>query len=846
MYRFRKPAYSNVPEVRILSLPFFHPNIFLLSLLFESSDNFGKQNILSITSFWVIIGIIFIHTGDSMKRFLKLSIITFLLLAILLSASVYTLLRLSRAKYDGEVGLSGLNKQVVVERDNYGVPIIKADNRLDASRAMGYLHAQERYFQMDLLRRKSAGELSEIIGPKTLDVDKKIRLHQLRKHSKEIISNMPEAEIAILEAYTEGVNTGLDDLKVKPWEYFLLSSEPKEWLMEDSILVSYIIFIELQDKDAVIDVSRGYMQEILGEEVYNFMIDNGSSWDSPLDSSKTTLPTLPMAAHFRQALKASAVATKGEMEEERAKGSNNWVVGGDLTADGSAMVACDMHLSLGVPNIWYRTSLMYTEGSQACRIDGITLPGTPFMIMGSNENVAWGFTSSFVNISDAIIIEEEDGQYKTPEGSKDFEVDIEKIYIKGEEEPLEYEITNTIWGPILEEDYFGKKIAVKWVGHDNDCMDLGLLKLERVKNTRQAIDLVKTLHMPTLSFVAGDKEGNIGWTFTGFLPKRKGYNGYLPVSFADGKASWLGRRSPEEYPEIYNPDNNILFTANNRLLSGKEYEYIGDGGYKNPARAYQIKSKLQAITDAKEEDLLSIQMDYEARYLRRWQELFLDTLSHSEYFVGYPLEELKQVAADWNGYADSSSEAYYLIRTFYSISVRNVLQRIFSPCLKVWDGFNYSKVDYEEQVWTIIKEQPKHLLSLSSDNWQEELSQYIIEAYEQCSIDGELLPWSAENTLNIQHPISKAAPILGRWIDMPKWPVSGDLNTPKLSRPDQGASQRMVVSPGGEERAIFHMPGGQSGNPISPYYKKGHEDWYYGRKSALINKNIRHKLILNP
>ncbi|MBT6928801.1 MAG: penicillin acylase family protein, partial [Waddliaceae bacterium] len=520
-----------------------------------------------------------------LKKYIIITVSALIIISGALAGTIYHFVKGGIAQYSGTVELPGLSAPVTIERDSYGIPTIKASNRADITRAIGFTHGQERFFQMDLLRRKSAGELSELVGKKALPLDKKQRFHQFRKRMQKNFEMMPEAERKDLIAYAEGVNAGVKALSKKPWEYYLLGGTPREWMPEDSMLVGIVMFQELQDSTGEFDLSRGYMEKLLPPDVYEFFVNNGSAWQATLDESITPMKPIPGEESF------SYLYKRGLTEEEQFPeimpiGSNNWVMDGSHTGGQGAIVACDMHLSHSVPNVWYRAHFeYYNDKGEEIVVDGVTLPGAPPIVLGSNGNVAWGLTASEINATDIVIIEEtEPGYYKTPDGVMAYEKDTEIINIKGGK-TAECDVINTIWGPVLDKTFFGKPVALKWVAHELLSVNMKLVLFEDCVTAEEALEKSKNVRTPALNLVVGDSEGNIGWTLIGYVPKRKGYEGNIPVSFADGTASWEGCLDAEEYPIIYNPSSGILWTANNRTLGNEWTGLLGDGGYFSSARA---------------------------------------------------------------------------------------------------------------------------------------------------------------------------------------------------------------------------------------------------------------------
>ncbi|MDH4260388.1 MAG: penicillin acylase family protein, partial [Gammaproteobacteria bacterium] len=340
-------------------------------------------------------------------RVLRAGLITVACLLLLIVAGAWLALRASLPSIDGERNLAGLSAPVAIERDAAGVPVIRGATREDVARAMGYAHAQDRWFQMDLLRRTSAGELAELLGPALLDTDRRIRLHQFRKRAALALTALDPVGRGILKTYAAGVNAAIADSRMRPFEYLLLRTKPAPWRAEDTLLVVYAMWIDLQGLEDRGEQQDGLLAATLPESLYQLLINGDPEWDAPLDGSVLPRPPLPDATEidlrkFDPALFGAKTAMITEQDPQQTLGSNNWALAGSHTASGRAMLANDMHLTLRVPNIWYRARLVV--GSGQIDVSGVTLPGVPGVIAGSNGHVAWGFTNSYGDFQDLVVI----------------------------------------------------------------------------------------------------------------------------------------------------------------------------------------------------------------------------------------------------------------------------------------------------------------------------------------------------------------------------------------------------------------------------------------------------------
>lgn len=778
----------------------------------------------------------------------------------------------SLPQLDGEQALPGLSAAVRVERDARGVPTIHGESRIDVARGLGFVHAQERFFQMDLLRRRAAGELAELFGAAAVDLDRRVRIHRFRPLAGRVVERASAEERALTEAYTEGVNAGLAALRAAPFEYVVLRLEPAPWRAEDTVLVALAMFLTLQDEDGRVESNLGLMAELLPPALFDFLAPRGTEWDAPLLGGATAMPAIPgpgvvdlrqrdpAARAFRgdapvagRAAWNAASSLEGEDESsDAALGSNNWAVAGSETADGRAIVANDMHLGIGVPNTWYRARLSFAQDGEPRQIVGVTLPGAASVVVGSNGRVAWGFTNSYGDWGDLVVLEPAPGGtdlYRTPAGARAIERVPETIRVKGAPDQT-LEVEQTVWGPIVDRDHLGRRRALRWAAHDPEGVNLGLLALERAGTLAEAQRAANLAGIPHQNFVCADREGHVGWTIMGRIPRRVGFDGRLPGSWADGSRRWDGWLAPEEYPRIVDPPGGRIWTANARVVDGAMLAVVGDGGYDLGARARQIRDGLRELATPTERDMLAVQLDDRALFLSRWQELLLATLT-PQAVAGQPLRaELKRLAESWGARAAVDSAGYRLVRGFRSAVAELALDPLSEACRKADPRFRaFRTFQYEGPLWALVRTRPSHLLDARFATWDELLLAAVDATISQALEQGPRLAertWGERNSPAVQHPLSRAVPLLARWLDMPRSPIPGDSYMPRVQNGDEGASERLAVAPGHEDDGYFMMPCGQSGHPFSPYYGDGHRDWLQGRPAPLLPGAVQHVLTLRP
>ena len=779
-----------------------------------------------------------------MKRLLTaFAIVIVLVIAAALMA--LTLMRSSLPMLDGELAMGGISAPVTISRDAQGIAVIYGETRADVAFATGFAHAQDRFFQMDLSRRAAAGELAEIFGERALDADRSNRIHRFRDRAKRISGSLPAFEQAVLAAYTAGVNAGLASLESKPFEYYLLGSDPAPWRYEDAMLVGYSMFMVLNDQRGRRDTERGLLQRVLPAEYFNWMWPAGTEWDAPMIGGAVIAPAMPSASVID--LSSSKVVNGLSVGPEAPQfGSNNWAVSGALTADGRAMVASDMHLGIRVPNTFYRARLVVDGGSD---VSGLTLPGTPIVVSGSNGNVAWSFTNSQGDWTDVVELRPgpDTGTYQTPEGPRAFDVHQESIVISGGD-AVTLEVRDTIWGPVIDDEAFPNGLAISWIAHHAAASNMNHLALENANDLQSAMTIATTLGMPPQNFVAGDAKGNIGWTIAGQIPLRTDFDATLPADWSSGHG-WKGWLNGTDYPRIVNPPSGRIWTANARVVDGDMLALIGHGRYARGARAGQIRDGLTARESFSPADFLAIQLDDRALFLQRWQSLLLRLLEGDG-----QRREFASLVAQWNARASVDSVGYRLVRGFRANVYARVANMLMSPARKHYDEERIAEISlgpqFEAPLWQAIQEKPAHLLAADYESWDALLLLAVDDLIAEFDTryGGNLADrtWGERNTAQINHPLSGALPLIGDWLNMPREALAGDSDMPRVAGPAFGASERFGVSPGAEADGYLHMPAGQSGHPMSVFYRAGHNDWVQGRPTPFLPGEPVHQLRLVP
>lgn len=775
-------------------------------------------------------------------RYIRRLLITGVLIACLLIITAGFLLRGSLPQYDGEIMAAELSAPVSIDRDALGSVTFKGQNRLDLATAMGYVHAQERFFEMDLMRRQAAGELAELLGTGLVTHDRRVRQFRMRSRATAVLQQLPAEQLQLLDAYRIGVNQGMQALTANPFPYLLTQTQPTAWRNEDSILVILAMFFTLNESNIYRELKLSSMRAALPDSVYQFLTMPAGNWDAPLIDEPLALPKLPSVSDINLQALDERLLKDGHSNTEYAPGSNSFAVSGAL-ADGSALVANDMHLTLRVPNIWFRSRLIYpsTTSSDHHDITGLSLPGVPSIVIGSNRHIAWSFTNSHGDFADWIrvtIDEKDNTRYLGATGWKPLNIIQETIRVRAAPDEM-LAVTETEWGPIIAKDHDNTSLALAWTALHPEAVNLKLIDLEHAQTAEQAAKIAQLTGIPVQSFIVGDRNGDISWTFAGRIPNRSdNYDPQLPADWSVSDTGWNGWLDAEHYPLINNPALQRLWSANSRAVSGKQLALLGNGGYDLGARATQIRDNLLARDQFTVANMQAIQLDDRALLLTPWYELLKTTLKAAD--DGNPswVAMMKTALNDWNGHAATDSVSYRAVRTYRYEVMKTVLNGFAAQVRQQDATFKLPRLSQGELiVWQLLEHQPRHLLPVPYRNWEELLYQCAQVVAVQLQQNGGITErdWGEYNAARIRHPLSQKLPAwLAQWLDMPNDPLPGDHNMPRVQSPDFGASQRSVVAPDQEEQGYLDMPGGQSGHPLSPYYGSGHANWVSGKPTPFL------------
>ena len=738
--------------------------------------------------------------------------------------------------------IPGLLDEVVVTIDDRGVPKITGEHRADVVRVQGWMHARDRLFQMDGLRRVSSARLEGLAGPQARGEDDRFRKFRMLEAADEIYAALPEDQRLLLMAYADGVNAGAK-AHPKTLEHTILQNNFEPWQPRDSICVLQTMWAALSIERRM-ELVRGVVSD-LGPELFEFLARGRSHWDAPTEIFANEPPRPPVipsaeAVNLRDDLERSE--TRGLVQPVMAMlGSNNWAVSKERSATGYAILANDPHLPLSAPGYWYRADLHW-PGMNAM---GASQPGLPGATVGATDHLSWGLTNTggnFLDYAEIKLQRDEEGWF--------FETFGPKERLRGA--PIDGEalvgLRSTL-GPLVEvvsqeEEEATVRFAV-WTALRPESANLTQFQLLEAKNVDEGVAVTSTWFGPSQNVVMADASGRIGWTISGFIPKRLGFDGSTPVPWsADRRWDW-GAQAPR--PSVVDPESGVLYTANNRVAGWEYAPAIGenwDPGY----RASRIRDLLAQKQEHDEQSLLAIALDTRVEMMDAWYQRFTQALQSLD---GGNAGRARNLSKDWNGTAAADSRSYVMVQAFREVVEDALLSPLVAPVAEAMEVYQSKFPAREEAVEAILRARPLHLLPLPHDTWESFLSDCAAKTIQVLIQKGGpnalAKRWGEKNSPGVAHPIAnQLPPLFDGLVRLPDPPQSGSMDAVKVIRPGFGASLRMVISPSNHDAAIYHMPGGQSGDPRSDQYRKGHNAWIKGKPTTMRSGPAVRTIRLQP
>jgi penicillin amidase len=756
---------------------------------------------------------------------------------------------------DGLAYLPGLQGQVTVDRDVWGIPHVRASSLADMAEAQGYVVAQDRLWQMDLLRRVARGQLSEILGAGTVAIDKHFRLLRFGPAAERDAARLDEESRIIMEAYSRGVNKFIEQHQNNlPVEFKLLKYQAQPWQPSDSLVIGAYMYETLTETweekfnraqvFARVGPDKGKDLFSVDAALDHFVVgdpdqpgggsqrsgdpddeddEDDMSQDDVLKAGAQTPNTQFGFTDLTTALAPSVVQWLDESQRNirHTLGSNNWVVSGDHTATGKPLLANDTHLELGIPPIWYQMHL----SCPGWNVKGFTLPGAPLVIIGHNDRIAWGFTNNGADVQDLYIESfnpAQSDEYKANGKWLKAQIVDEVIHVKGAPDE-HFPVTITRHGPVVKTDG-STGYALRWTATEPGALANTYNRLGKAQNWKEFREVMKSVWGPAQNAVYADIRGNIGYLMAARVPLRKKGRGELPVPGDTDAFEWKGYIPFDELPQILNPEDGLIVTANARVVGPDYKPYLTDH-WEEPYRTARIWDLLHDRHDLRPADMMKVQAD---------------TYSYPDVFLAEQLapaaklsapkdprtQKLIALAKDWNGIADPDSIAV----PFLEATRRATLKLILQPALGADTNlYQWRSTAFLQRVLT---ERPPSWLPSGYKNYDELLVAAADESVQQLEKDSgspkiENWPWKRFDSLEMLHPLGREG-WLKKLFSITGKPQGGTAFSPRAATRHHGPAMRFVANPGNWDDSLMLIPAGQSGQLGSSHYSDQFRHWYEG------------------
>ncbi len=771
---------------------------------------------------------------------------------------------------DGDLRIAGLSAPVMVRRDAHGVPHIVAATQDDLFVAQGYVTAQDRLWQMDIFRRNANGELAEILGPGLVKHDTVQRVFGFRNAAQRIYANLGAEDRRRFDAYAHGVNEFIaqhqDSL---PEEFRFLMYKPKPWTGADAMSIATMM-VNMLDTHWDVKLAREEISAKLNNAKLEAELYPVGSWrDRPPTGEVIDLtqphPTPPSANDDDEDDRTQTRVAPGANEREFsggtidvaglratlglpdcdgcASGSNNWVISGRHTASGKPLLANDMHLAFTEPSIWYMADLR-APGYHAA---GVTLPGTPFVVAGHNEHVAWGFTALFADVQD-LYFEKLDGKgnYQAGDGSwKPLTVNRETIHVRGGKDVM-VDVQSTAHGPLLIPLFKEwRPVALKWTLYEPTFNALPIYAMNTAQNWTEFSAALGAWCWPTQNVVYSDDQGHIAYHAVGRVPVRPA--GLQGKMIDDAQHEWQGYIPFDSMPNAYDPPSGFLATANARVTTEKSPVPL-TLEWETPYRIERIYKLLQGRDRLAPKDMLAVQTDVYSEVDQELAHRFAYAIDHAE----KPDERLRKAAdimRSWDGRLTIDAVAPSIVDQARSAFWPLVLE----PKLgKIADDYRWSEKDFAEE--EIIMHGDLEWLPPGYKSWDELLTEAVRRGMQHGHAPGDVSQWAYGDwhVIDIEHPLAPFLPVISRMAGTGRQPLSGDTTTVKQVSSTLAPSQRFTMDWNNIDGSTENIVLGESGDPFSSYYRDQWNDYYNGTTFALpfspaaVAANTRHTLRLLP
>ncbi len=784
-------------------------------------------------------------------RLLWFVIILTLILAFATGGGVVWLDRAMRAQLpqlDGEHRTRAVLAPVTVRRDAQGVPHLEAQTLDDLIAAQGYVTAQDRLWQMDMIRRMAAGETAEVLGAQFAEHDRMQRVLAFRPTAERLAASLSARDRAYFEAYARGVNAYIGDTRNQlPAEFRLLRYEPKPWQPVDSMLV-LLTMVQLLDTQWPTKLSRERIEARLGPVLAADLYPTGSWRDHPpvpaaiapesTLPATTTEPPSTTQSTLRDLVHLEALAGLPAPQP----GSNEWAVSGAHTATGLPLLSNDMHLPHQIPGIWYLVDLH----AGSFHVTGVSIPGVPFVAAGHNDQIAWGFTAMGGDTQDVLIEKTNDrSEYWANGGWREMERDRQTVRVRWGRDQT-FDVLRTENGPVITSLLPGESrtLTLRWTIYDPAIASgVPLFDLNAASDWTSFEEALRAWWAPTLNVVYADRTGHIGYQAAARIPLRPGGLSGTPVAAG---SSWSGIVPYTAMPSVLDPPSGILATANARITPDG-YPYSLSLAWASPYRNERIWKWLAGKDKLTRADMLTLQTDVYSEVDQELAQRVAYAIDHAKK-PGTRLQVAADLLRSWNGVLAVDSSAAAIV----TATKRAFWPLLLEPKLGAeWQAYQWPEADFAEE--ELMTHHPAAWLPPAYGSWDELLAAAVGRGLDEAHAPGDLRSWryGASHTVELTHPLYGRLPFF-RWTGTGTLPQSGDGTTVKQVAHTFGPSQRFTMDWADVDGSTENIVLGESGDPLSPHYRDQWTAWYQGWTFAMpfspeaVAAAARHTLTLVP
>ncbi len=792
-----------------------------------------------------------------MKIFKRILLGLLILVAVLLLTGLFLLNRFKRAalpNYNKNVELEGLSNDVTVYRDSFAIPHIYAENEEDLYRAVGFAMAQDRLWQMDLLRRVTQGRLSEILGKDQLETDLLMRALRIQEKSEKILNGARPEIVSSLEAFAEGINFYVENYPLPP-EFKILNYKPEPWKPVHSInLIGYMAW----------DLSSGWGTELLLNRLKKEVGDSLIQELIPKMKNHETA-VFPQFELKNANVGETFLSAGNELEKLGVvvfNGSNNWAVSGKKSKTGKPLLANDMHLGLFAPGIWYQ---MHQVISGKLNVTGLILPGQPFIVAGHNDSIAWGMTNVSVDDLDfyAETFNEDSTKYLLDGKWQNLRIQNEIIKTK-EGDELHETLRFTHRGPIVNrfKNSTETPLSIHWLGNEMSNEIRTVYLLNRAKNWSDFRNAVKTFVSVSQNIVYADVAGNIGLQTSAGIPIRKG-NGIDVYPGDTSLYDWTGLVPFEELPYEFNPERGYVSSANNKTAPD-DYPYYISHWFAVPDRINRIREMLEKAEKHDIESFRKMQADVKSKKAEKFVPVFLASLENENNWNKNEKVALRMLQ-DWNFELTRESQAASVFEVLYRKVCENLVRDELSP--EAFKSLMGERILLENLMMNILPEKNSGWIDNKKTTEKETYTDVVVQSFRetvddlnaQSGDDPAAWNWEKMHTFTLAHPLG-VVNILDKTFHLNRGPfgVPGSFHTVcpysysynNLYKTNHGASHRHIFDLNDWNQSKTVIPTGTSGIPASDFYldqtplylkNQYHSDWF-GRDNVEMNSRFKMKL----